>query len=79
MSKDKFTKIAVAAYLVAAILTFGNAAVFFEKRGLQRKAECELSAADGKEWICSYQEASGIGAVISSVAWPLYWSYRIAE
>jgi hypothetical protein len=65
-------------YVLAVIVTFGNAAVYFEKAGKEEYKECMTIYKDDP--ICTWKKAGGgFKAIVSSIGWPLYLSYRIAE
>ena len=77
--KLKFLTGAGFAYLLVCIVTFGNAAVFFEKRGEANRVECEARTEEKLRTLCSWKESDGIAAAFSAIAWPFYWSYRLAQ
>ena len=66
-------------YFATSVITFGNAAVFFEARSKIEKAECLESAEEHLKPLCSWKESDGIAAAFSAAAWPFYWSYRLAQ
>lgn len=76
MNKKNLIYAAVAAYILTGIATFGNAAVYFERKGEQKVRECEQRD-DGR--LCGIYAATGTAAAAATLLWPMYWSYRMAQ
>jgi len=76
MINKRIKIIAAIIYVVVAIVTFGDSAVFFEKRGIAEVEYCRANAVNPM-W-CDLKKSMGFAALASTVAWPFYWSYRFA-
>lgn len=62
----------LAAYALAAVVTFGPAFVRIEAAA---KARC----VEWKTQYCTTDDIAGLGAMLSAMGWPLYWSVQIAR
>ena len=76
MDPLKTLRLACCIYFVGAVVTFGNAAVFFEKRGDAEVRKCEQRTDFKDQAKCGWYRSDGIAAFFSAMAWPFYWSYR---
>jgi len=68
-------KLLIAIYVLIAIATFGDAVVFFDKKGIEEINLCKKTYPNNE--YCMMYKSTGNAAFFSTVAWPLYWSYRI--
>ena len=73
---DKAWSLGLAAYVLIAVATFGNAVVYFKKVGEQDVAQCKVESA--RPEFCWMYKSDGLLATASTIVWPLYWSYRFA-
>lgn len=72
---NKITKATICIYALFAIATYGNAIDHFEQKGIEKVRICKIEYP--KSEYCNLYKADGLAAVISTVLWPLYWSYRL--
>lgn len=81
MKKRKALTVASVIYLVVGIATFGNAAVYFEQSHKNDALACRARYIHRPEalYVCRLYEPTGAAAAMASLAWPFYWSYRIAQ
>lgn len=75
MQKKSFLALSAGVYALVAILTYGDAIEHFRKQGEMEIAECETSVKN--PGFCEMRRATGVAGAISSLVWPLYWSYRL--
>lgn len=75
MSAKKLLQFSAVVYLLVAIVTYGDAVEHFRRQGEKEVAECKTSANNPD--FCEMRRATGMAGAISSIVWPLYWSYRL--
>lgn len=70
-------KLLIGIYLIVAVVTYGNASRHFDSVGKTEVAECFATAKNTD--FCGLYKASGAAAALSTIFWPLYWSYLLQK
>lgn len=81
MNKRKALTVASVIYLIVGIVTFGNAAVYFEQSHKNDALDCRARYIHRPDslYVCRLYAPTGAAAAMAFLAWPFYWSYRIAQ